>query len=130
MSFTFKSAISNRSWRNKVVSLIKQSKKDQYSAIINENNNNPGSIWKLFKEIGINKQKSNASISTVKINGQETEDHNKIANAFNNFFVSVASKLKEPIEHSNFEKLKTFCNNKIPDGTVFTIPEVSKETIE
>ena len=74
-----------RNWRNKVVSLIKQSKKAQYSAIINENNNNPGSIWKLFKEIDINKQKSNASILTVKINGQETEDHNKIANAFNNF---------------------------------------------
>ena len=119
-----------RSWRNKVVSLIKQSKKAQYPAIINENNNNPGSIWKLFKEIGINKQKSNASISKVKINGQETEDHNKIANAFNNFFVSVASNLKEPIENSNFEKLKTFCNNKIPDGTVFTIPEVSKESVE
>ena len=48
-----------RSWRNKVVNLIKESKKSQYSAIINENNNNPSSIWKLFKEIGINKQKSN-----------------------------------------------------------------------
>ena len=75
-----------RSWWNKVVSLIKQSKKAQYSAIINENNNNQCSIWKLFKEIGINKQKSIASISKVKINGQETEDNNKIANAFNIFF--------------------------------------------
>ena len=46
------------------------------------------------------------------------------------FFVSVASNLKEPIENSNFEKLKTLCNNKIPDGTVFTIPEVSKESVE
>ena len=61
-------------WRNKVVSLIKQSKKTQYTAIINENNNNPSSVWKLFKEIGINKQKSKASISSVKIDGEETED--------------------------------------------------------
>ena len=80
--------------------------KAQYSAIINENNNNPGSIWKLFKEIGLNKQMSNASISTVIINGQETEDHNKIANAFNIFLVSVVSKLNEPIENSNLKNLK------------------------
>ena len=108
-----------RSWRNKVVNLIKKSKKSQYSAIINENNNNPSSIWKLFKEIGINKQKSNTSISKVKINGQECEDHNKMANAFNKFFVSIASNLKEPIENSNFEKLNTFCKNRVPDGTFF-----------
>ena len=48
-------------WRNKVVNLIKQSKKSQYTAIIDESNNNPSSVWKLFKEIGVNKQKSNAS---------------------------------------------------------------------
>ena len=101
-----------------------------YSAIINENNNSSGNIWKLFKEIGISKQKSNAPNSTVKINGQETEDHNIMANAFNKFFVSVASDLKEHISKSNFEKLKTLCNNKIPVGTVFIIREVSKETVE
>ena len=119
-----------RSWRNKVVNLKKKSKKSQYSAIINENNNNPSSIWKLFKEIGINKQKSNTSISKVKINGQECEDHNKMANAFNKFFVSIASNLKEPIENSNFEKLNTFCKNRVPDGTFFTIPQISVETVE
>ena len=119
-----------RSWRNKVVNLIKKSKKSQYSAIINENNNNPSSIWKLFKEIGINKQKSNTSISKVKINGQECEDHNKMANAFNKFFVSIASNLKETIENSNFEKLNTFCKNRVPDGTFFTIPQISIETVE
>ena len=48
-------------WRNKIVNLIKQSKKSQYTAIIDENNNNPSSVWKLFKEMGVNKQKSNAS---------------------------------------------------------------------
>ena len=119
-----------RSWRNKVVNLIKKSKKSQYSAIINENNNNPSSIWKLFKEIGINKQKSNTSISKVKINGQECEDHNKMANAFNKFFVSIASNLKEPIENSNFEKLNTFCKNRVPDGTFFRFPQISVETVE
>ena len=80
--------------------------------------------------MGIKKQKSNASIPTLKMNGKETDDHTIIANAFNKFFVSIASNLKEPIEYSNFEKLKAFCHNRVPEGTIFSIPEISKEYIE
>ena len=61
---------------------------------------------------------------------EKTDDHTIMANAFNKFFVSIASNLKEPIENSNFEKLKTFCDNRVPDGTIFSIPEISKEYIE
>lgn len=39
-------------WRNKVNKMIKVSKKQQYSEIINENDKNPASVWKLFKELG------------------------------------------------------------------------------
>ena len=53
-----------------------------------------------------------------------------MANAFNKFFVSIASNLKETIENSNFEKLNTFCKNRVPDGTFFTIPQISIETVE
>ena len=42
-------------WRNKVCNMIKQSKKQQYSEILNENAKNPASVWKLFKEIGASK---------------------------------------------------------------------------
>ena len=53
-----------------------------------------------------------------------------MANAYNKCFVSIASNLKEPIKNSNFDKLKTFCDNIVPDGTDFTVPEISKEYIE
>ena len=68
-----------------------------------------------FKEIGVNKQKSNASIPTIKIDGKETDDQTTMANAFDRFFVSIASNIKEPIENSNFEKLKAFCDSKVPE---------------
>ena len=55
-------------WRNKVCSMIKQSKKRQYSEILNENANNPASVWKLFKEIGASKRKDSADIFSLKIN--------------------------------------------------------------
>ena len=38
--------------RNKVCNMIKQSKEQQYSEILNDNAKNPASVWKLFKEIG------------------------------------------------------------------------------
>ena len=50
-------------WCNRVASLFKQSKKAQYSALINENNNNPGSVF-LFKEIGINRKINTSKISS------------------------------------------------------------------
>ena len=52
-----------------------------------------------------------------------------MATQFNNFFVSVASKLKEPVEKCNFEKLKDFCNSKVPDGVQFNIPEVTRDKV-
>ena len=85
-------------WCNKVASLIKQSKKAQYSALINENNNNPGSVWKLFKEIGIKRKNNTSKIPSLKNGNKCTEDNFEMATQFNNFFVSVASKLKEPVE--------------------------------
>ena len=50
-----------------------------------------------------------------------------MATQFNNFFVSVVSKLKEPVENCSFEKLKDFCNSKVPDSVQFNIPEVSHD---
>ena len=43
-----------------------QSKKHQYSEILNENANNPASVWKLFKEIGASKRKGSADIFSLK----------------------------------------------------------------
>ena len=93
-------------WRNKVNKLIKEAKKNQYQTYIENNKNKPDSIYKLFRDIGAGKNcKKTSSISSIINNGILTEDHTKIANAFNNFFVNIATKIKEPITNSNHEKL-------------------------
>ena len=61
-------------WRNKVCSLIKQSKKHQYSEILNENANNPASVWKLFKEIGASKCKDSCGIFSLKVDNNSIEN--------------------------------------------------------
>ena len=52
-----------------------------------------------------------------------------IANTFNDFFVNVASKIKEPITPSNHDKLKDFCSSKISQNTSFVIPTINKEKV-
>ena len=72
-----------RIWRNKVCSMIKRSKKHQYSEILNENFNNPASVWKLFKEMGLSKQNDSSNIFSLKINNQMVENPKYIADKFN-----------------------------------------------
>ena len=117
-------------WRNKVCSLIKQSKKHQYSEILNENANNPASVWKLFKEIGASKCKDSCGIFSLNADNNSIENPKDIADQFNKYFVSVSSKIKEPPLASNFDKLKEFCDKKIPANTYFSIPCISQEKVE
>ena len=117
-------------WRNKVSKMIKASKKRQYSEIINENVNNPSSVWKLFKELGASKRNIGTSIYSVKINDKTIDNPAEISSEFNKFFVSIASKIKEPVVPSNFDKLRTFCNEKLAENASFSIPTLRHEKVE
>ena len=99
--------------------MIKISKKRQYSEIINENSNNPASVWKLFKELGASKRNIGNSILSLKIDGQIIENPSEISSEFNKFFVSVASKIKEPVAPSNFDRLQMFLDEKLMENTLF-----------
>lgn len=119
-----------KSWRNKVCSMIKQSKKNQFSEILTENANNPASIWKLFKELGASKRKDNCNVHSLKVNDMLIDSPVDIADQFNKFFVTVASKIKEPIMTSNFDQLEQYCNEKIPENYYFSIPNISHDKVE
>ena len=118
-------------WRNKVVKLIKQSKKINYERLIEEGKNQPTTIWKMFNELGAGKRRSNSSnnINSLKIGNLETEDPLEISNAFNDFFINIADNIKEPTESSNHELLRDFCNEKIPEGVVFDLPLLNTDNV-
>ena len=40
-----------------------------------------------------------------------------MANEFNDLFVNIASKLKEPVVNTNHDKLRGFCGAKLPADT-------------
>ncbi|MEW8547257.1 MAG: reverse transcriptase family protein [Candidatus Thiodiazotropha sp.] len=117
-------------WRNKVTRLIKESKKVQYQTFIDNNKNNPGSIYKLFQEVGAGRGcKKSSNITNIINNGSHIEDPTEIANTFNDFFVNVASRIKEPVTNSNHARLKEFCQSKLPANAKFSISAIDKHKV-
>ena len=83
--------------------------------------NDPRSVWKLFQQFGTNnKGSSNDSSFEIKENDIISNDH-----TFNDFFVNIPSKLKDPIKPSEFELLQNYVESKVNDDTGFTIPLVN-----
>lgn len=73
-------------WRNKVTKLISKYKKDQYQTYIENNKDNPSSIYKIFQEVGAGKGPHRQSVIESINNGDsQTEDPTQIANVFNEF---------------------------------------------
>ena len=117
-------------WRNKVIKLINNSKKAQYQTFIDNNKGNPGSIYKIFQEVGAGKGLHRQStVKSVKVGDTHIEDSTEMANEFSNFFVNIASKLKEPVINTHHDKLREFCRAKLPAGTKFVIPSIQKEKV-
>ncbi len=52
-------------------------------------------------------------------------DKIEVANIFNNYFVNIASKLKEPVSYSDSEELNEFINSKVPPNDNFSIPDIN-----
>ena len=94
--------------RNKVCFLIKQQKKPQYSENLNESVNNPVSVWKSFKEIWASKYMHSWWIFSLKVDNNSIENPKRYCRSIHKYFVSAASKIKEPPLASNFDKLKEF----------------------
>ena len=118
-------------WRSKVTKLIRTAKREKYQTFIENNKNKPGSIYKIFKEVGAGKgcQKQSNITSVINSENKHSEDPNEIANVFNDFFVNVAAKFKEPISSISHNKLKDYSQSKISEDTKFTIPNIQKDKV-
>ena len=63
----------------------------------------------FFLKFGASSKKgSDNNIFGHKVNGETVSDESVSVEHFNMYFINVASKLKEPIEQTDFSKLKSF----------------------
>ena len=109
--------------RNKVTAMIDIAKKETYQCKIEEGKNDPRSIWKIFNEVGMkNKENDNASNFKIKVEDDVITKDSEVAEVFNNYFINIASKLKEPVPNSDFIKLNNFIRSKVPNEIDFQIP--------
>ena len=83
--------------RNRIVSMIRQSKKLHYQKYFTENANDIRKTWKGIKNI-INIRDANKGQPTSMFIGKDiSTDPTKIAEGFNSFFSSIAKNLQEKI---------------------------------
>ena len=82
--------------RNKVTYELRNCVQQYYHAIIEENSNDPKEMWRAINKV-LNKD-SPSSFSAVNFQGQRLDRPNKIAEAFNEHFVTIGPKLASNIE--------------------------------
>ena len=109
--------------RNKVSRLTELAKQETYQSNLEEGKSAPGSNWKLFKELGAN-QKGNAREPNlnIKICQHLITNESDLTQQFNEDFINIASKLKEPLLLSDNEILNNYFQSKVPLNTQFSIP--------
>ena len=82
--------------RNKVTYELRNCVQQYYHAIIEENSNDPKEMWRAINKV-LNKD-SPSSFSAVNFQGQRLDRPNKVAEAFNEHFVTIGPKLASNIE--------------------------------
>ena len=82
--------------RNKVQYEISKAKTHYYKDKVEDNKNDPKKLWRILNDLGTGKGKGNTSNSSrigLNIEGEICFDKSKVAESFNNFFVTIASSL-------------------------------------
>ncbi len=101
-------------YRNKLKSLLRRAEKDYYTNKIVSCQYNLSSTWKIIRSL-LNKSKAEPIPNTFISNGSTVVGNENVANAFNNYFINISSKLASNIPQSNkdFKSyfLRTFSNS-------------------
>ena len=92
-------------YRNRLTATIRHAKNSYYKKIFAENQKNSKKIWSVFKDM-MGKRKSFKSIKEVKIGNSSIVSDIDIANAFNNHFSSVGTRLNAELPGSNTNHLQ------------------------
>ena len=96
--------IKYKRYRNSIIHLLKISKRSYYENFFNINIKNTKRIWKGINDL-IFKSKTKDTNISLKINNTLIKDESKVAEAFNEYFSSIAQNLQDKIpKYGNFEE--------------------------
>ena len=88
--------------RNKTQTLIYNAKKNFFKDKLEHENNDSKSLWNSLKQLGMPSKKGKATASSIGLNieGEICFDKQKVAEQFNSFYTTVASKLVDKLPKS------------------------------
>ena len=102
--------------RNKVTNELPNCVQKYYHTIIEENSNDPKEIWRTMNKV-FNKDAPSTFFTAVNFQGQRLDRLNEIAEAFNEYFVTIGPKRASSIEqghmHSDPERANFGRNYRI-----------------
>ena len=112
--------------RNRIVALIRLSKKNHYQTYFTQNSTDLKKTWKGIKSVINIKAASDSLPSSMLINENSESDPKKIAEGFNSFFSSIAGKLQ-----GNIHSVNTDFNKYLSDrvNTNFVMHSADTEEI-
>ena len=92
--------IKYKQYRNLLSTLMKESKKSYFTNYFQNNLNDLKSTWKGIKNLISLKELPNVAPSNIFDNGRSLTEPQEIANAFNKYFVNVATDIQSSIRYS------------------------------
>ena len=120
--------------RSKCQALIKNAKKAFVKSEIEEHTNDPKSLWKTLKFLGMpSKSKgSRMNIGLKNDKGETCFDSKFVSERFNDFFCSIANTLVKKLPKRNLDvsKVFSFYSNKGVIQNAFKLAVVSEEVVE
>lgn len=85
-------------YKNKLVIIMRQAKKDYYNKLLDDNKNNIKGTWNILNKVMGNKTAHTALPDHFIYNNKTLYDLNEVANEFNSFFVNVGPNLADSIK--------------------------------
>ena len=120
-----------KTWRNKVVNMIRKAKKAFYVEAIESNKRNPTVLWKHMKGVCPDKQEKAPKI--LQTEDKTITDNVDIANALNTYFASVSDKYvpvkTKKLDNESSANISEFVNEKVERLTKFTVPPVTTDFV-
>lgn len=115
-------------YRNRIVYLLRLSKKLHYSRYFQSNSVNLRKIWIGVREIISSKSPNSTSVISLNLNNTITSDPSTVSNAFNDFYSTVADDIRSkiPFTRHHFSK---WLKNRNPNS-FFTSPTSPLEVSE
>lgn len=130
---------SYKKFKNTIQVEVRKTKNTFYQRQFNDNHKNPKKQWKTIYELTGNKDKSDRKIFLYDYNNTLVQDQSRVANIFNDFFLTIADELRTNIEleMDEISRAANFsepANNRFPQGSlsknsIFFYPTTKSEII-